>query len=69
MNFNQRLNYRKKSFFYQYKYYVYMYILNGDKGLKRGVNVFKIGVFKIIWSFGGLKIFFVFKYCVNKLNV
>lgn len=46
-----------------------MYILNGDKGLKRGVNVFKIGVFKIIWSFGGLKIFFVFKYCVNKLNV
>lgn len=35
-----------------------MYIFKGDKGLKRGVNVFKIGVFKNYVEFWGFKDFF-----------
>lgn len=55
MNSNQRLNHRKKSFFYQHKYHAYMYTLNGDKGLKRGVNAPKIGVPKHYLEFWGFK--------------
>lgn len=55
MNSNQRLNHRKKSFFYQHKYHACMYTLNGDKGLKRGVNAPKIGVSKNYLEFWGFK--------------
>lgn len=46
-----------------------MYTLNGDKGLKRGVNAPEIGVPKIIWSSGGSKTLSAPKYCVDKSNV